>query len=461
MEAACDRTGSATAGGEVPARGRTAMRGLARTLVLLCGLLLSGACAQRPALPPPDPAAPAPEYDYPIGNPWAATVLGTPPAMRAPEDPELSPARRGLTVFPDRTVPEGFWYQDRLRYSELMQPGPAPLAFVIAGTGADDRSRHMLALAQGLYRAGLHVVLLPSPTHPNFIVTASTTMLPGRGATDAADLYRVMRLVDERLRREHRITGYVLTGYSLGAWHAAFTARLDDQEGAFGFRRVLLINPPLNLYRSIQRIDEMLLRGLPDGIDGLNSFLDQAVSRLTAVTGTDALDFNDPDFTFDAYARLRPGDDRVATAIGLSFRLSAANLVFTADVMRRAGYIFPKDRPFTSTTPLSDYFAVALRTSLLDYFRDIYAVHYLREEPGLDREALLAQTSLTTLAPWIASDPRLRLMTNADDVILAPGDLDELRRLFGARARIFPNGGHMGNLQHRAVMAFIASSLVP
>ncbi|MFC7334276.1 hypothetical protein [Rhodocista pekingensis] len=433
---------------------------LVRLFSLLLVLGLAGACAGHPE-PPPAPVTPIPDYDYPIGNPWAATVLGTPPAMRAPEDPDLSPTRRGLTVFPDRTIPDGFWYQDRLRYSELLQPGPAPLVFVIAGTGADDRARHMLALAQGLYRAGVHVVLLPSPTHPNFIISGSSTMLPGRAETDAADLYHVMRLVDARLRKDHRITGYRLTGYSLGAWHAAFVAHLDESEGAFGFDRVLLINPPLSLYRSIQRIDEMLYRGLPDGIDGLNAFLDQAVSKLTAVTGTDALDFNDPDFTFDAYARLRPDDDRVATAIGLSFRLSAANLIFSADVMRGGGYIFPAGRPFRTVTPMSDYFAVAIRTSLLDYFEDIYADYYLRQNPGLTRADLLDQTSLGSLGPWLASTPKVWLMTNADDVILAPGDLEELRRLFGARSRIYPNGGHMGNLQHRAVMAFITSFLAP
>ncbi|WP_155524492.1 alpha/beta fold hydrolase [Oleisolibacter albus] len=417
-------------------------------LILL--MLLAG-CAQGP-----DPAGPLPQtpppYDYAIDNGWAATVLGTPHAQQLPDNPALQPRRRDLLVFPDRQIPEGFWYQDRLHYSELMQPGPAALAFVIAGTGADDQSRHMLMLAQALYRAGLHVVLLPSPTHPNFIITASETRLPGRADADAADLYRVMDRIEQRLRKRHRITGHMLTGYSLGAWHAAFVARLDEREKRFGFEWVLLINPPLSLYHSIQQIDAMLLRGLPGGIDGLNRFLDQAVARLTSTAGTDALDFNDPDVTFEAFNRLQPSDDRLATIIGLSFRLSAANLIFSADVMRRAGYIFPKDQTFTSETRLSDVFSVAIRTSLLDYFQDIYAGHYLQQYPGLSQADLLAQTSLTSIGPWLAQNRRVWLMTNADDVILAPGDLDGLRRIFAGRAHIFPNGGHMGNLAHRAVM---------
>ena len=40
-------------------------------------------------------------------------------------------------------------------------------------------------------------------------------------------------------------------------------------------------------------------------------------------------------------------------------------------------------------------------------------------------------------------------MTNADEIILAPGELEYLRDVFGARAKIFPTGGHGGNLTYR------------
>lgn len=430
----------------------------AMVLIVGFGLLLTSACAQIPS-PQGDIATDSgvPVYDYSFDNPWAATVLGTPQAQQVQFGERVEPVRREIEIFEQRDIPEGFWYQRRLRYSVLLQPAPAPLVFVVAGTGADDQAPHMLTLGQTLYQAGLHVVLLPSPTHPNFIISASGSMLPGRPDADAADLYRVMRLVDARLRDRQRITGYQLTGYSLGAWHAAFVAKLDGEQDAFQFQRILLINPPLSLYRSVQAIDAMLVRNLPGGISGLDAFLDEAIVRLASTfSGTDALNFQDPDFTIDAYQRLRPSDGRLAAAIGLSFRLSAANLTFTADVMRGGGYIFPEDQPFRSTTPLSAYLAVALRTSLLDYFNDIYAGYYLAEHPALTKGDLLEQTSLSAIGTWLSANDRVWLMTNEDDVILAPGDLDVLRHIFGQRSRIFPNGGHMGNLEHRAVATFIS-----
>lgn len=44
-------------------------------------------------------------------------------------------------------------------------------------------------------------------------------------------------------KREVQVTGYHLTGYSLGGFNAAFITHLDETEGVFDFRRVLRINP--------------------------------------------------------------------------------------------------------------------------------------------------------------------------------------------------------------------------
>jgi hypothetical protein len=40
-------------------------------------------------------------------------------------------------------------------------------------------------------------------------------------------------------------------------------------------------------------------------------------------------------------------------------------------------------------------------------------------------------------------------MTNEDDLILTPADLSFLKDVFGARAKIYARGGHLGNLTFR------------
>jgi hypothetical protein len=44
---------------------------------------------------------------------------------------------------------------------------------------------------------------------------------------------------------------------------------------------------------------------------------------------------------------------------------------------------------------------------------------------------------------------KIAVMHNEDDIILKPGEIDYLKKVFGNRARIYPRGGHGGNLDHR------------
>ena len=124
------------------------------------------------------------------------------------------------------------------------------------------------------------------------MISASTTGVPGRCQDDARDLYRVMRLAYERVKDRIEVTAFHLTGYSLGAWHAAFVAKLDAEQKAFDFKKVLLINPPVNLYTSAQRLDAMLVDNIPGGNANIGGFLQELINQFAAVCSqSEALNF--------------------------------------------------------------------------------------------------------------------------------------------------------------------------
>jgi hypothetical protein len=50
-------------------------------------------------------------YDYPIKDPYAATIAGTPSEFQPPLPETLDYELLGLKVFPDRPTPDVFWYQ--------------------------------------------------------------------------------------------------------------------------------------------------------------------------------------------------------------------------------------------------------------------------------------------------------------------------------------------------------------
>ena len=103
------------------------------------------------------------------------------------------------------------------------------MVFIIAGTGARFNSPKMLNMQKALYQAGYHVISITSPTQMNFIVNASSTMTPGNLYEDAKDIYNVMELAIDKVKDKIQVSGYHLTGYSLGGIQAAFVSMLDER----------------------------------------------------------------------------------------------------------------------------------------------------------------------------------------------------------------------------------------
>ncbi len=63
--------------------------------------------------------------------------------------------------------------------------------------------------------------------------------------------------------------------------------------------------------------------------------------------------------------------------------------------------------------------------------------------------------SLRHIEPYLKSAKKIGLLHNEDDIILLPGEIEYLEELFGARAKIFPTGGHLGNMNHQDVVNFM------
>jgi hypothetical protein len=72
--------------------------------------------------------------------------------------------------------------------------------------------------------------------------------------------------------------------------------------------------------------------------------------------------------------------------------------------------------------------------------------YFSARDTGLNRDRLIALSSLQEIEPYLSAADHIGMITSADEIILAPGELDYLRKLFGTRATIYPRGGHCGNL---------------
>jgi len=392
------------------------------------------------------------EYGFPLSNPFEATIAGTPIELRTevPTDDDIDQADYNLRLRPERefTLPDNFWPVKKLRYRLARQSGPAPLIFIISGTGARYSAGKTEALKRLFYGAGYHVVQLSSPTSYDFMSAASRYATPGISSDDAKDLYRVMQAV----RAQHHklpVTEYHLTGYSLGALNAAFVSQLDETRRSFNFKRVLLLNPPVNLYTSVSNLDK-LVQTRVEGIDDHTTFYEVILEKLTRYYRQKGYIDLDEAVLYDfQQSNLKLSDEQMAMLIGSVFRFSAADITFTSDLINRRGLITPPDYPINEGTRLEPFFKRALLCSFDCYITEQVIPMWRAQYDGGSLTQLIQQVSLYALEDYLRQSPKIAVMHNADDLILGKGDLGFLRRTFGDRLILYPRGGHCGNLNYR------------
>ncbi len=414
-------------------------------LIGLCGLLLTSLAS-----------ATVENYGYPITDRFVATVVGTPVDFEADLPKSIPFKKRRIEIFPDRTLPDVLWYGKELIYSEALQKDEAPLIFLIAGTGASHNGGKNHNMARAFYQAGFHVVSISSPTYPNFVTAASKTGVVGHAEKDAEDLYRVMEMIWTRLDKKIDVSAFNVTGYSLGAFNAAFVSKLDEERKVFNFERVLLINPPVSIYNSISLLDRMI-ENIPGGPDNFEAFFKELVEGFTKIykQQDDAIG---GDFLYKVYEAMDLQNEQLAALIGTSFRLSSGSLVFTSDIVSDFGYVKPKGLALDRYSDLTEYQILVNRLGFTDYYHEFFYPYYREEYPDKSRDEFISAISLTKIADYLRSSQKITVMHNADDVILEPGEIDFFREVFGDRATIYPHGGHCGNMNYRDNVAHMVGT---
>ncbi|EPJ87126.1 MULTISPECIES: lipoprotein [Pseudomonas] len=395
-----------------------------------------------------DPAT----YGFPLTNPFEATIATTPPDLRPdlPADEDIDQDDYTLNLHPERefTLPDNFWAVKKLRYRLAKQDHPAPLIFLIAGTGAPYNSTLNEFLKKLYYGAGYNVVQLSSPTSYDFMSSASRFATPGVSKEDAEDLYRVMQGVRAQ-QTKLQVTDYYLTGYSLGALDAAFVAHLDETRRSFNFKKVLLINPPVNLYTSITNLDKLVQTNVK-GIDNSTTFYELVLEKLTRYFRQKGyIDLNDALLYDFQQSKQHLTNEQMAMLIGTSFRFSSADIAFTSDLINRRGLITPPKFPITEGTSLSPFLRRALQCDFDCYLTEQVIPMWRARTDGGSLLQLVDQVSLYALKDYLHTSTKISVMHNADDVILGAGDLGFLRKTFGDRLTVYPYGGHCGNLNYR------------
>jgi hypothetical protein len=419
-------------------------------LFFACGLLFGVASAAQPGLAQ---LSRGPATGLADSAALRATVYGTPPQKLAPV-PETVPLQEINIKLPwAQPVPAVFWFDKRLRVWFSAQDKPAPLAIVISGTGSDGNTAKLSMLRAVLYGAGYHVMTMPSPTFPGFIVAASSTGVGGDLHQDSHDLYAAMQQIIAHLPRKIQITDIDVLGYSLGAANAAVVKSIDSTEGKLKIHRAIMIEPPVSLFASMSRLDKLFAVSIGPSDAGIDNLYRRLYARLANFyRASEKVHIDDTDVLAAAGSVLKTDSD-FAAAIALTFRIALVNVFFAGDMYAHTGVVIDPKHPPEVGDSLEEIGRQLRAKPFSEYFDKVFAPYYLAHRPHSTRESLLADSRLDIIKEDLRSNPDYYAQTNSDDLILDKTELAWLQTTLGQRIAVYDHGGHLGNLGERRQIA--------
>jgi hypothetical protein len=415
--------------------------------------MLSGAAPARGAEPAAQPIAPPPAPGPAAGladsAALRATVFGTPPQDMAPMPTRVPLAEINIALPWARPVPDVFWFDRKLRVWFSAQDKPAPLAVVIAGTGNDGNTAKLSVLRGVLYGAGYHVLTMPSPTFPGFIVSASSTGVAGDLMQDGRDLYAAMQQIIAHLPGRVRITDVDVLGYSLGGANAAIVKSIAGKEGKLQIHRAVMINPPVNLFSSIGRLDELFALNIGSGDEGVERLYRRLYAELANLYRASDRVQIDEDFILGAAATALKTDAEFSAAIALSFRINLEDMFFAGDLYAGTGVVVDPKHPPRVGDSLEETQRILRNKPFSEYFTKVFAPYYLKRRAKSTPASLIAGNRLSIIGDALHNDPDYYAQTNSDDLILDKQELAWLRDTLGSRIALYDHGGHLGNVGER------------
>jgi ABC-type transporter lipoprotein component MlaA/pimeloyl-ACP methyl ester carboxylesterase len=338
----------------------------------------------------------------------------------------------------------------RLKYTFWLQPGKAPVVYIVPGLGSHRLAEPSLALAELVYKNGFSAVSISSPFNSEFMEHASTAAMPAYLPVDGHDLHVALTEIDRRLHAFYpdRLGDKVLMGYSMGAFESLYVAATGptNQLPLVKFDRYVAINTPVRLMHGVSKLDEFYRAPLAwpeaertDDIE--NTFLKVAALSKTKLTPRTSLPFNAIESKF---------------LIGLTFRFMLRDIIFNSQRRNNQGIL---QQPLWNSRREPVYREI-LRYSFQDYFARFAVPYYRNRGLASPAQALEKAGDLRTYDAGLRANPKIRVIVNENDFLLAHEDLAWLHATFApAQLTVFPEGGHLGNLFNPAVQKTILGAL--
>ena len=388
-------------------------------------------------------------YNFPIDDPYSATIIGS-ATMMTPGVSENIPLKvYEIQIKDKKDIPDVFWYASKFKFSFSKQKNKkAPLIFVLAGTGSDYNTTRVKFMQRIFHDAGYHTIAISSQMSQQFMISASSNSVPGLLLEDNKDIYKAMKLAYNKIKDQVEVTDFYIMGYSLGGSNAAVLSYIDEKEKVFNFKRVFMVNPPVDLYNSAVKLDKYLDNYTGGKTKGIEKLLNTTLAKVKGGLTSEYANIG-ADTIYNIVKGDILSDAEKEAYIGLAFRLASTDLNFISDFMTRS-YVYTKNpEKVNKYTNMKEYLKAVNFATFEDYVNKIGFPYYKKHNKDYSIEALKREASLKVIEDYLRTSPKIAAVTNADELILNEKDFAFLKDVFKDRLVIYPKGGHCGNMFYK------------
>ena len=388
-------------------------------------------------------------YNFPIDDPYSATIIGS-ATMMTPGVSENIPLKvYEIQIKDKKDIPDVFWYASKFKFSFSKQKNKkAPLIFVLAGTGSDYNTTRVKFMQRIFHDAGYHTIAISSQMSQQFMISASSNSVPGLLLEDNKDIYKAMRLAYNKIKDQVEVTDFYIMGYSLGGSNAAVLSYIDEKEKVFNFKRVFMVNPPVDLYNSAVKLDKYLDDYTGGKTKGIEKLLNTTLAKVKGGLTSEYANIG-ADTIYNIVKGDILSDAEKEAYIGLAFRLASTDLNFISDFMTRSHVYTKNPEKVNKYTNMKEYLKAVNFATFEDYVNKIGFPYYKKHNKDYSIEDLKREASLKVIEDYLRTSPKIAAVTNADELILNEKDFAFLKDVFKDRLVIYPKGGHCGNMFYK------------
>lgn len=382
-------------------------------------------------------------YPFPIQSAELSTI-----ASVAPYEMKMKMQKLNIELYPARSNIYLLENRHQIEINFLKQNHQAPFIFIIPGVGGTGKGTVIKVLMEQLYELGYHVVALPNPLSWTFVLGASQRGIAGYLNWDILDLYSLMKKTAQTLNLP--VSDYNILGYSLGAGLLPKLSELDEDQKAFSFKKILLLNPPVNFDHGVKTLDAYYHLGdlwTDEQKDMLMGYLLSFGEKLMNNKNLSAA---------EVLKEIQITEKQQRYLIGNSYRESLAEIIYTTELLLNQKFLSSN----ISWGYRSLRFEEAKSFSFTTYLEKIVLPIAQKDSvPNLKFNELVNGYNLRKFKKKFQNDKRFYLFHNANDFLLEEGDVAFLEGSFLDRAIIFPLGGHCGNFSFSINKKFLKSIL--